>query len=381
MIRSVLAREDGIYKAFPDLARLDDGALVCVYRESLVHGARPFGRIVSQISRDDGYNWATKRTIHEVADASVGGRLNNPRLLHLGGQRLLLICDWLPPNEPESHPDTEIFIWRSEDGGATWSEMASTGITGHICPCIFRKRDGTVIIGADRVGPTGDTSVLWLHNAFTSTDDGHTWSDAKLVATRADLRLNEGTYVELDDGTLVCYMREDEERLCAWKALSRDGGDTWEGPYPTFLSCCVGRPAAGVLSNGEVAVVHGFERLTPPRNLVLHVETQAVAADPDCVVNAQDHRGGHRYFFVDHDRSIHCDGAYSGWVELPSGEMFVAQYINDDAPTAHIRSYRIDRSDWLLSDRLALEPPSEPGFHDAMIERAPRVTGTGPLEG
>jgi hypothetical protein len=102
VIKSVLSREDGIYKAFPDLVQLDDGALLCVYRESLVHGARPFGRIVSQTSFDGGHNWGAKKTIHEVADASVGGRLNNPRLQHLGGQRLLLICDLLPANQPES---------------------------------------------------------------------------------------------------------------------------------------------------------------------------------------------------------------------------------------------------------------------------------------
>ena len=369
MIKSVLSREDGIYKAFPDLVRLDDGSLICIYRESLAHGARPFGRIVSHVSRDNGLNWASKRVIHEIADSSVDGRLNNPRLLHLGGQRLLMICDLLPRDEAESHPDTEIFIWRSEDGGGSWSDMASTEITGHICPCIFRTRGGTIIIGADRVGPRGDSSVLWLHNAFSSTDEGGSWSDATLVATHADLRLNEGTLVELDDGTLVSYMREDEEKRCAWKSLSHDGGKTWDGPHPTFLSCCIGRPHGKLLRNGEVAIVHGFQRLTPPRNLVLHVETQAVAADPHCEVNVQDHQGGHRYFFIDHDRSIHCDGAYSGWVELgESGDLLVVQYINDDAPTAHIRSYRIERSDWILSDSLALHPPSKAGFHDAMLQ-------------
>lgn len=358
MIKSVLSREDGIYKAFPDLVQLDDGALLCVYRESLVHGARPFGRIVSQTSFDGGHNWGAKKTIHEVADASVGGRLNNPRLQHLGGQRLLLICDLLPANQPESDPRAEIFIWRSEDGGTSWSSMDSTGITGHICPSIFRTRSGDIIIGADRVGPRDDTSVLWLVNAFTSTDEGQTWSGANLVSTHADLRLNETTFVELDDGILVCYMREDEERLCGWKALSRNGGKTWDGPHQTFLSCCVGRPRAGRLSNGEIAIVHGFQRYTPPRNLVLHAETQAVAADPDCVINAAVHQGGHRYFFIDHDRSVHCD----------------------DAPTAHIRSYRIARSDWLLSDDLALLKPSEPGFHQAMVDKI-AATATGQLEG
>ena len=51
---------------------------------------------------------------------------------------------------------------------------------------------------------------------------------------------------------------------------------------------------------------------------------------------------------IDHDRSPHPDGAYNGWVNLPNGDIYVAQYINDDAPMAQIRGYRISRSDWCL---------------------------------
>ena len=115
-----------------------------------------------------------------------------------------------------------------------------------------------------------------------------------------------------------------------------------------------------MLSSGEVAIVHGFQRLTPPRNLVLHVETGAIAGDPDCVQNADKYTGGHRYFFIDHDRSAHGDGAYSGWLQLPSGDLFVVQYIKDDSPMAHIRSYQISRSDWIICPEgdVLLEPAS-----------------------
>ena len=171
---------------------------------------------------------------------------------------------------------------------------------------------------------------------------------------------------------LVCYLREDLRRAIGHKAISQDGGKTWSGPYSTFLTCCVGRPRAGILHSGEVAIVHGFQRLTPPRNLVLHVETQAVAADPNCTANYA-RQAGHRYFFIDHDRSIHCDGAYSGWVQRPSGDLFVVQYINDDGPYAHIRSYEIGRSDWILCPEgdLLLEPPRWPGY----VDRAAAASG------
>ena len=142
-------------------------------------------------------------------------------------------------------------------------------------------------------------------------------------------------------------MREDKERRCAYKAISTDDGQTWGGPYPTNILVCVGRPDARVLRSGEVVIFYGMG--WAPRLLVLHAESQTSAADPACVENAKGHiAADHRRFFVDHDRSIHPDGAYSGWVQLPNGDLYVVQYIVDDAPMAHIRSYRISREDWIL---------------------------------
>ncbi|MEE2657505.1 MAG: sialidase family protein [Candidatus Latescibacterota bacterium] len=372
MIRRTLSREDNVYKAFPDLARCDDGSLVCIYRESLRHSAKPFGRIACHISRDGGRNWSVKRIIHDHPDHTVQDRLNNPRILHLGGLDLYMICDLIPGDEPEHIPDSHIVSWRSHDGGETWDGPEDTGITGHICPCLFRKRDGTIIIGTDDVGDSSQPDDAWYVNAFFSTNGGQSFDKAVLVAHDPDRWLNECSFVELDDGTLVCYIREDRERLRAFKTISTDGGQNWSSPTPTYMTCCVGRPKAGILASGEVVIFYGFQGNSPPRNLVMHVESQAIAADPDCVANLSSrHTDGHRYFFVDHDRSPHPDGAYSSWVQLPSGEIFAVQYINDDAPMAHIRSYQIAREDWVLSPEGSVinDSPSPEGFHPRVLER------------
>ena len=55
-----------------------------------------------------------------------------------------------------------------------------------------------------------------------------------------------------------------------------------------------------------------------------------------------------RTFILDCDRSVHRDAGYSGWVQLPSGEILVVDYINDDAPLAQIRGYLVSRSDYIL---------------------------------
>jgi hypothetical protein len=55
-----------------------------------------------------------------------------------------------------------------------------------------------------------------------------------------------------------------------------------------------------------------------------------------------------RTVVLDIDRSVHRDEGYSGWVQLPSGDIFVVNYINDDAPLAQIRGYLVRRSDYIL---------------------------------
>ena len=224
------------------------------------------------------------------------------------------------PFEPENSPNTEILIWHSEDRGETWSTREKTGIKGHICPCIFKTSSGTVIIGGDHncLPVPGE---VWSVDAFHSFDDGQTWEAAGPVASTDALWLNEGTFAELDDGSLICFMREDRQRVCGYKAFSKDGGKTWEGPYRSELLVCIGRPHAGRLRSGEIAVTYGLG--SSPRQLVLHVEDQASAADPESALNV---RKSHlepkfRRFFIDHDRSIHPDGAYSSWVQLPSGDL------------------------------------------------------------
>ena len=150
MLRYSIAREDTVYKCFPDLARCGDGTLILVYRESLGHIGFPFSRIVIQRSFDEGCNWTRKAYVAGIRNAEEDGIWNNPRVVSIGGRKLILICDWLPPNAPEGSPKTEIHLWYSDDAGETWSDKHDTGIRGHICPCIAYLRNGTLIIAGIR---------------------------------------------------------------------------------------------------------------------------------------------------------------------------------------------------------------------------------------
>jgi sialidase-1 len=170
-----------------------------------------------------------------------------------------------------------------------------------------------------------------------------------LVVHDRELNLNEGSIVELPDGTLVDYMREDTQMEYAYKCISTDGGRNWSGPFRTRMRSCVGRPKAGLLQTGEVAVTYGFSLF--PRNLMLYIESVSLAAaqsEDKPVAGIEYMKERSISFPVDYDRSVFCDGAYSGWVNLPNGDIYVVQYIVDDAPMAQIRGYRISRGDYIL---------------------------------
>jgi sialidase-1 len=51
---------------------------------------------------------------------------------------------------------------------------------------------------------------------------------------------------------------------------------------------------------------------------------------------------------VDFDRSPKSDLGYSGWVQFPDGEIYIAGYIVDDWPRAQIRGYAFGPDEFLL---------------------------------
>lgn len=364
MIRYIVAREDSVYKCFPDIAITADSTLVCTYRESMMHGPRPFSRIVVQLSRDGGLNWTEKKIIDTCNDWNQDGGFNNPRLLHLRENEVLLGCDWIPP-EGEHSPNTEIFLWRSDDSGKTWSERRSSEIKGRICFTLDKISSGNIILGCDGWDESNQAD---FHQAYISYDLGSSWEGPIDVASSAKLSPNEASYVQLENGLIVCYLRVNPEVMCAYKAISKDEGKTWEGLYPTYILGCRGRLKAGLLGSGQVAITYGFTKA--PNQLMLHVETQLTAADTEIAKKAGHDRFCVRRLSIDYDRSIHPDSGYSSWIQLPSGDLYVVNYIVDDAPMAHIRGYRISRSDWTLSPegKLLYVKPIDLNYHRTAIK-------------
>ena len=51
---------------------------------------------------------------------------------------------------------------------------------------------------------------------------------------------------------------------------------------------------------------------------------------------------------IDFDRSPVSDLGYSGWVQFEDGEIYIVNYIVDDAPKAQIRGYSLTENDFIL---------------------------------
>ena len=390
MIRLTVSRNDNVYECFPDIARAADGTLVCVYRESMMHAAYPFSRLVVRRSPDGGRNWMDRQILIDCVqttqwvDASrdwleadalagyeesrtritedwqVGANMNCSRLTCLADGTLFLIADI---RQDRWHS----YIWRSTDNGATWNGPDRTDMPAGLVPSVLQLRNGDVMVGL--ASPDGRPFFC------RSADGGRTWSNPVYMPQTSQREIDEVSFVELDDGTIVGFGRnlvlERASRpSCGLTVISRDGGSTWAGPFDTWLMGLEGRPKAGLLSSGEVCVTYRCDM--PNEMLAMHVMTQAAARFEkpgetvermpeveDIPAALAEERCEDRPWYMsryypgrttilDIDRSVHRDGGYSGWVQLENSDIFVVDYINDDAPLAHIRGYIVSRSDYIL---------------------------------
>ncbi len=355
-----VSRNDEIYEAFADVAQAADGTLVCTYRESMGHSSRPFSRVIVRRSFDRGLTWGPRQVAIERTEEETArglGRLNCSRIAACRDGTLLLIVDLLLRETFEEYLEPRPcmnLLLRSRDDGATWEGPEETGLTEGIVPSIKELSNGDLVVGLAEQwpGPKGVEDYVEVQTTYRSTDRGRTWEGPFKVpdpegspCTGRPWRLNEGDYAEMDDGTLVIYMREDGEGLSGWKSFSRDGGRTWSAPVRTHMLRCLGRPSVGRLRSGEVAVTYRVS-CGLSTSLGLYVETAAEA-----LRGAPEQYQGEteiRFAFLDNDRALSADSGYSGWVQRPDGSLYVVNYVTDDAPRAHIRGYVVNREDWYL---------------------------------
>lgn len=223
----------GGYQAFPDLVRLKNGDLLCVFYAGFQHVSHaceklPRGARVSAVrSRDGGKTWGEPFV---VADTPWDDR--DPHICQLSDGTV--VCNWFTyyAGSPAKRPGDgtrykEIWLARSRDNGETWGEpelIPSTaddhyGVGGPI----RELPDGTLLMPIYRELP--DPLRVWSL-AILSEDGGRTWSKPYVVDPDNDDN-DEPDVIALPDGSLLCVMRSNRGENVMWQSVSKDGGKTW----------------------------------------------------------------------------------------------------------------------------------------------------------
>ena len=361
-----ISRDDRYHEAWPSICMAANGNLVCSYAEADRHGGGALPSAIVRISEDEGATWSEAIPVETLMDRPEAGYIMCRSIIRLLDDSLLLAVDWnktesirgvserwyahrgLPWNwnfDPISGHNAEALLYRSFDNGVTWTGPERTGcLTTSLN--VRQISDGTLFLSGTHFRCEGLSEDQVF---FRSTDNGRTWSDAIQVTEPIAAITGEADLVEMPGGELITYIRSDDNPSgVGMKSISTDGGLTWEGPFAAGYWPTSGRINAGLLSTGEVMVTHRVGGFHPQAWFGYFIEEPETAIEripnePEARLNPPASVWG----MIDNDTSPHADHGYGDWIELPNGDVYVVNYIVDNAPEdrPQIRGYRLSRDD------------------------------------
>lgn len=238
------------------------------------------------------------------------------------------------------------YLFFSEDEGQTWSQPAETPARGIVPDKLLELAGGRWLISChERDGTTGNLAQhLWY-----SDDRGASWQGPVIVARQKGLNLCEASILPAGKA-LVAFMRENSGQ--GWdcqKAISWDSGETWGEVIPFPLPGCH-RPVAGRLNDGRILITYRFMQGGKGWAGWWTQNFFAALTDLESALSATRVEAHTRILPIDFDRSPESDTGYSGWVQFDDGEIYIVNYIVDDAPRGQIRGYALKTSDFIIEE-------------------------------
>lgn len=335
-----ISRDDSVYEAWPDVVLTNSGKLICIFSECAHHADRNGARIILKKSADRGRTWSEK--IYFTEKGTKENYFNCPRISKLGDGSLTIICDKISGGE---NSFSEIYIWFGDPEGESWSKPLILPLCAIVPDKLLRLKNGRLIIAAHFKNPESEKLEQYM---WYSDDDGKTWSERIIIGKDPEYNLCEASVLECTDGTLVAFMRENSGLgLDCMKAISHDSGNSWSGIYKTPIPACH-RPVAGILRDGCVMITHRFMQGGKGWLGSWTQNTFAAFMTQDDVKKTKREEQSARIFPLDFDRSSVSDCGYTGFAQFDDGEIYVVNYIVDDAPSAYIRGYSFRKSDVLI---------------------------------
>ena len=332
-----VSRDENICHAWPDIVLTRSGKLICVFSECVGHLDRSLERLMICESTDRGRSWTQKKPLTEKGEKT--NFFNCPRISRLDDDSLVIICDKVQGilGRPETQTN-EQYVWFGDAEGESWSEPVVLPFKGIVPDKFKRISNHRIIVSAHTKNEHSGKLEQYL---WYSDDNGKSWSDRVTVASDPNYNLCEASIIEVSENTLVALLRENS--YCGYdikKTISFDGGESWSAVYPTPL-VAGHRPTAGYLKDGRVFVTYRFIPRGTSLGLFCSIlnKEELLKTDADVYV---------RTMQLDHDRNPNPDGGYSGWVQFDDGEIYVVNYIKDDAQKSYIRGYSLYPEDMII---------------------------------
>ncbi len=203
------------------LAALSDSSLLAAWFAGSYETAPDVAILASRLDAT-GEGWSAPWVLVDMPGHSVG----QPVFLTRPGGELWLFFVSI---ESEGSGWTGALPYRqcSSDGGRSWTDRQ---LLLDYPGLMFRSRP--LIVESHIVMPMYDENT-WQSRMLTSDDGGQSW---RLAAPIDSPPGNiHPTLVQLDDGTLLAYLRPGGKGGVIWRTESVDCGETWSDPTPTQL--------------------------------------------------------------------------------------------------------------------------------------------------
>lgn len=230
----------GGYAAFPDICRLKNGDLYCVFYSGYAHIAVPNkewpkgGRVMAIRSGDQGNTWSEPVLIMDTdgddRDPSVACLQDGTLFLNW----FTLSPDWFPvrldPKKVGKDQVATLFAC-SKDNGKTWSKpkrLTTDSKYWFACSSPVRELpEGSLVLGLNYAEyPPG----IAFGATIKSFDGGNTWKDLALIEKPGLYLDGETDVIPLKDGRLFAALRSSQSPMHF--ATSTDWGKTWSPVHP-----------------------------------------------------------------------------------------------------------------------------------------------------